>query len=598
MKPKIHVLPESLSNLIAAGEVVERPASIVKELIENSIDAHASQIDIEIKDAGCTSIRIGDNGQGMIPEDAKLAFFRHATSKLSTPDDLNHISTMGFRGEALASIAAVSKVELKTCLPKSVSGYELKLEAGRVVSEKEIGCASGTTIIVKDLFFNTPARKKFLKSTTTEQAHITQLIELFAISNSGIAFNYKVDGRLLIQCPITDKLEERLAALYQKALPPELIPVEREGGGVWITGLIGGPGSVKPNRQSIRLFMNGRIIEHRALTHAVVQAYKTLIPEGKFPVAYLFMQLSPDLVDVNVHPSKREVKFQDEQAMYQLMLKAVKEALDQADLTTQESNRYLQSANINQPQQQTTNYRKQAFEFNVNEPKKWSPQRVKESVANYYQSQSSKSGSFNQSVAKTDVESAVSSRIIGQMGKMFIVGEDEEGFFIVDQHAAHERILYEQLKQDQHKKNDRQPLLLPLTFEVTPSQQPILEKLLPFFDEMGLEISPMGGTTFTIQTQPTSIETRDLIGVVMEVLSEATESGTLPDLNQLNDQLLISLACHSAIKSGDRLQPETMEQLISQLKQIKHLPTCPHGRPTMFRLSWNELQKYFKRDYQ
>lgn len=594
----IQILPENLSNLIAAGEVVERPASVVKELMENAIDAGATQIEVEIQDAGRHLIKITDNGQGMSGDDARLAFVRHATSKVRQKEDLHHITTMGFRGEALPSIASVSKITLSTCLQDSTLGLELYLEGGREVSSKEVGRVSGSAITVRDLFFNTPARKKFLKTPATEQGHITQLVEHLATAHLNIGFLYKVDQRVVLQCAPTTDLHQRLAALYHKALPEPLYQVEQEAGGVWVHGLVAGPQVVRPTRQSITLFVNKRPIEHRSLTHAVAQAYRTLIPEGKFPTAFLLITMPPDLVDVNVHPAKREVKFQDEPAMYQVVHRAVKSALEQLRPTAA-------AVPPQTPPEPTGYYQKQPLKLN------WSDTRVKESIGTYYRQSVPKSSLpplskrvVNREPATTQTAPAGQDRplspgfrILGQVGSMFIAGEDDEGFFLVDQHAAHERLIYEKLKQSGPEIHDRQPLLLPITFETTASEQPRLMALLDYFDHLGLELSFLGGNTFTIQTQPAILENPDLKGLIQEILDDSAAVGALPDQADLEDKILISMACHSAIKAGERLPLETMTKLIRDVKALPHLPTCPHGRPTIFRLSWSALEKYFKRDY-
>lgn len=603
---QVHLLPEALANLIAAGEVVERPASIVKELIENAIDAKATQIDIELKQAGFRSIKVTDNGTGMNREDAKLALSRHATSKVTQQDDLHHIMTMGFRGEALPSIAAVTKLTLKTCQPDAPSGYEIRLEGGRCRHEQEIGCAPGTAILVEELFFNTPARKKFMKSPATELSHCTQLVELYCMAHHHINFTYRVDNRVVLQCQSTTRLEERLAAIYQKAVPSSWITVEHEGGGIWLKGVMAKPDNTKPTRQGIKLFVNNRPIEHRSLNHAIIQAYKGLIPDGKFPQVFLFITMPPELVDVNVHPAKREVKFQDEHAMYQLTYHAVKTSLDNHDLVPDyqlpsESNRAYNSSptsgnysrNIS-ARSGTSSLLKEAAAGYTPAPYTAASQRIDFSPLS---SEASEGADLDQQ-APTQGKTIPTTRVIGQMGKTYIVGQDEQGFFIVDQHAAHERLLYEKIKQQAAQQIlDRQPLLIPLAFDVTPAQVPLLTQLLNDFHQMGLELSPMGGTTFIIQTQPSDIPLTNLVEMVAEVLAFAETTGSIPDNHLLHDQLMISMACHGAIKAGDRMQPEAMQELIESVMQSPHLPTCPHGRPLIFRMSWKELEKYFKRDY-
>jgi DNA mismatch repair protein MutL len=595
---RIHVLPEKLANLIAAGEVVERPASVVKELVENALDAQARRIEVEIQAAGFESMRITDDGTGMLPEDARLAFQRHATSKLNQPEDLEKIMTLGFRGEALPSIAVVSRLELLTCPQEQSSGFRIALEAGVVKSEGEAGSAPGTSILVQDLFFNTPARRKFMKSAATEQSHIIRTIELAALAHPEVRFLLKVDGREIFNCPATDDLKERLASLYGKSLPQELLALDYEAGPVQIRGYVSGPGATRQTRQGMVFFINQRPVEHRGIAHAVQEAFRTLIPEGRYPNCYLFLNLQPDLVDVNVHPAKREVRLRDEHAVHQAVFAAVRQALSHSDLSAG-----------GRPQALTGKTDAPAAAYGVDPGSGWSDHRVKESVATYLGKLPLRFGEFRPSnpeagfsghldpqnpepgFAEREKEEAV--QILGQVGRTYIAGQDAEGFFLIDQHAGHERLLYEKYCQ-WTERVPRQSLLLPLTLELSPSQTSLLTSLLPALDQIGFELSPLGGSTYSVNSQPDFLEKGDPSLLIMEMLEAVADNGKMPPL-ELRDKLMKSLACHSAIRAGERLQPEQMRNLAEQLLHFPCLPTCPHGRPFLFRLGWDELDRLFKR---
>jgi len=589
---KIRVLPESLANLIAAGEVVERPASVVKELLENSLDAGSREIRVEIHEAGFRSIRIADDGSGMLPEDARLAFQRHATSKITVPEDLDKILTLGFRGEALPSIAAVSRLELLTRPADQAAGTRIMIEGGILQSQAEAGCAAGTAITVNDLFFNTPARRKFMKSPATEQAHVIQAVELAAIAHPEVRFTLTVDSRQVFQCPETPELPERLAAIYGKSLPKDLVAVEREAGGVWIRGLIAGPSSTRQTRQGMLFFINQRPVEHRGMTHAVMEAYRTLIPDNRFPNCFLFLTMPPDLVDVNVHPAKREVRLRDEHAVHQLVFSAVKAALAQAELARFSGLPAEPSAAAPQTGGQA-----------------WSPGRVRESIAAYSLRAPSAEGKFNFSYATSRSETMSPAleiqagnesgqsdhavQILGMVGRTYIAGQDTQGFFLIDQHAGHERLLYEKFR-EWPAQVPRQSLLLPLTFEATPGQAAWLTEALPMFNRLGFEIAAFGGNTFVLNTQPEFYEKTDLVRVVTEMTEWAMETGRAPEA-EFRDHLMKRLACHAAVKAHDRLQPEAQLKLVDQLLAFPGPAVCPHGRPFLFRISWNELDHIFKR---
>jgi len=604
----VHILPDNVANLIAAGEVVERPASVVKELLENSLDAGARQIEVEIKDAGFSFLQVGDDGQGMPPEDAKLSFFRHATSKLSGAEDLNHITTLGFRGEALPSIAAVARVEMVTRPKAQTVGFRVLMEGGELKEEGETACAPGTTLTVRDLFFNTPARRKFMKTPATEQSHLVQAVEYAALSNPDVRFKLVVDGRETLNCPATDSLPERVASVYGKSAPQNLLVVNREGGGVRVSGLAAGPEVHRPTRQDLHFFVNGRPVEHRSLYHAVLEAYRNLLPPGRFPVCFLFLSIPNDLVDVNVHPAKREIRLRDEHGMHSLVFAAIRDALGQANLFVEQSAQRHPEPDLASPKPpiRDADAVQHPFEAYRPESPSWSETRIRESVANYLDQQAPRLGRDLHASRPPEmdiqpgapeagpVEMSEAFRIVGQVGRTYIAAQDHDSFFLVDQHAAHERLLYEELKQNKGPM-PRQGLLLPLTFDLSPSKAALMTGLLDLFDALGIEIAAFGRNTFVIRTHPQVWAQGDLISMVKDLLDWVAELGKLPAAEELKDRTLKLMACHAAIKAGDRLQPEAMQALIGRLGEIPPPLTCPHGRPFLYRLTWQDLDKLFKR---
>jgi DNA mismatch repair protein MutL len=588
--PRVQVLPENLANLIAAGEVVERPASVVKELLENALDAGARRIEVEIRDAGFALVRVTDDGHGMRPEDARLAFQRHATSKLSDAQGLATIRTLGFRGEALPAIASVSRVELTTRPADSDAGFRLLLEAGVVQSEGEAGSAPGTQVVVRDLFFNTPARRKFMKTPATEQAHAMTAVEDAASAYPEVRFRLLADGRELLNCPVATEPLERLACVYGKSLPSALLPVEREGGGVWVRGLVAAPEHSRPTRQGLHFFLNRRPVDHRGLTHAILEAFRPLLPAGRFPIGFLFLTLPPELVDVNVHPAKREVRLRDEHGVHDLVLAAVRAALTALPAPSLVQPQPAEPGKGAIPSSRTGDYSPGTG---------WSGERVRQAVAEYLWRPAPPSFPSASALVPEPGEPASSSaepelRILGQVGRTYLAAQDRDGFFLVDQHAAHERLLYEEFKQ-QTGQLPRQALLLPLTLELSPSRAVLLEAWRPVFADLGLEISPFGQNTFALQTQPELWQQGNLLAWVQDVLEWAAELGRVPAQQEMRERAMQSMACHAAVKAGDRLQPEAMLSLVRRLSELQPPLTCPHGRPLVHRLSWAELDRLFKR---
>ncbi len=583
---RVRVLPEKLANLIAAGEVVERPASVVKELVENALDAGARQIEIELRGAGFSYLRVTDDGFGMPPEDARLAFQRHATSKLTEAEGLEAIQTLGFRGEALPAIASVARVELVTRPPEAVGGFRLLLEGGSLRAEEESGCAPGTQVVVRDLFFNTPARRKFMKSPATEQAHAVEAAEAAAWANPEVRFRLLVDGRELLNCPAASDPAERIACVLGKSRPPAWLRAEREGGGVLVHGWLAAPEHSRPTRQDLHFFINRRPVEHRGLTHAVLEAYRPALPAGRFPIAFLFLTMPARLVDVNVHPAKREVRLRDEHGVHDLVLAAVRDALAGSPAPS------LAGTGARTPDTAASpSADRSAYPAGPG----WSGERVRQAMSQYFLLPSLPSGpAMVEPATAADSAEAGLDRVLGQIGRTYIAGQDREGFYLVDQHAAHERLLYEELRA-QSGPVPRQALLLPLTLELPASRAGLLAAWIPVFAELGLEISAFGRNTFALQTQPEFWKQGDLLALIEELLDWGAELGRPPGPEEMKAQALKSLACHAAVKAGDRLQPESMQSLIRRLGELTPPLTCPHGRPLVHRLTWAELDRLFQR---
>lgn len=597
----IRILPDQIANLIAAGEVVERPAAVIKELVENALDAGARNIEVEARDAGFSYLRVTDDGSGMVPDDARLAFRRHATSKLSSAEDLNHIQTLGFRGEALPSIASVARVELTTRPVDQPAGFRCFLEAGVVLEEGEAGCAAGTTIVVKDLFFNTPARRKFMKSPATERSHLIQTVEWCALAHPNVRFRLLLDGKETLNCPATDVLSDRVLSVLGRQFPENSAVLEQEGGGVWVRGLAGSPAQTRPTRSGLLFFINQRPIEHRSLAHAVLEAYRPYLTSGRFPACLVFLTIPEEWVDVNVHPTKREVRLRDEHAVHDLVMRAVRTSLGTLIIQGQEP------TEANRPIPREGGQRE--YEANNATPA-WSGERVKESVATYFNATYPARAArlplgFSQTPIGESESPAVGTAapaqtlgwpetLLGQAGRTYLAGSDDRGFFLIDQHAAHERILYERFRALGNRV-ERQNLLLPITLELTASRGALLQGQFEIFAALGFEISAFGKNTFVIRTQPPDWSGGDLTGWVAEMLDYLAQNGPKNGPDAFREHALHSMACHAAVKAGDRLQPEVARLIWEGIQTLEPPLTCPHGRPLILRWDWGELDRLFKR---
>ena len=564
MADKIIILPPEIVNKIAAGEVVERPASVVKELAENSLDAGATVVEVEIKDAGKNLIRVIDNGSGMSKEDVLLCTSAHATSKISSVEDLERISTLGFRGEALSSIASVSLLRIITRTEKMDAAVELEIEAGRIKSDKEIGNPKGTTVEVRNLFFNTPARKKFLKSPATEMGHIIHIMEQFALAYPVVQFRLiHQEQELLNLLPVEDKLA-RVDEVLGGDLAENLCVLSFEERDFKIYGFLSKPNFSRLDRYGQFFFVNKRAIANKSLTHAVFSVYQELLPKERFPVAIVYIDINPRLVDVNVHPTKREIRFQNEKLIHDSLYQAIRNCLLENSLIPEIKEGAGNAAESFKTGEQVTHY-----------------------------SYSGTSQLFQEDAFFSPEISLLRKTPFLQVNNLYILTSDEEGVLIIDQHAASERIIFDVLSRGKETK-EIQRLLIPEVIDLGLKESQILKENLEELRKLGFELEEFGKTSFQIKTTPAILSDKNPRQLILDIVSEIQEGGNRV-FKLERERLLALIACHSAVKAGDRLDDLQVARLIGDLKNTKFPYTCPHGRPTMIRLGWEELEKKFKR---
>lgn len=575
---KIEVLPEAIAQKIAAGEVVERPASVVKELMENAIDAGASEIVVELESGGLQLIRVADNGEGMEPEDVPVALRRFATSKIRKAEDLYAVETLGFRGEALPSIASVSKMVLRTRAPGSISGTRVVSEGGEIKDISETGCPVGTEVEVRQLFYNLPARRKFLKSIRTELRYSLHHFLRVSLVHSAITFKFIHDGRRLHDLLKTDSPLIRAEAVVGQEVSDHLKPLRFEEGDLRIDGFTSLPPYAKGNGDGIFIYINRRHVRDRVVYKALLEAYRHILPADKFPAAILFIRLAPSSVDVNVHPTKAEVKFKEPERVYQAVVSSVRRTLGEVTLPVRgvSPGRMEEGTVQNKPQTSFSfpGFRKYDSGNEITVP------GVREREGTEWEKEGN--GTY---------------RILGQLWGTYILCETEGMFIIVDQHAAHERVLYERLrKQYEESSLATEKLLLPILVELSLEESLLLDSAREAFEAIGFEIEPMGDRLFAVRSIPSFVEQEEVNERVKEMLEELSllkrgEEGTAS-----LHALLISLACHSAIRANFSLRREEMEALIASLYPFNPSTTCPHGRPVFFLLPVDEMNRQFKRN--
>ena len=690
---RIRILPDQVANQIAAGEVVDRPASVVKELLENALDAGANRIRIEVEAGGRRLIRVSDDGQGMSRDDALLAFERHATSKLRTADDLLSIATLGFRGEALPSIASVARVTLETATGEEATGTRMEIAAGKIHHVDDAALPRGTTIAVADLFFNTPARRKFLRAESTELAHVTALVTHYALAHPEKHFELLSASHTLVSAPPVTRTAERIYQIFGKDTLAQLLPVaaetplERAGlpepppwkkdpnepvrnpGALRLTGFYSKPELQKLNRNSIYIFVNKRLIRDRLLMHAITEAYRNVIPPTSFPVVLLFLEMPPEEVDVNVHPAKTEVRFRQQSHIHDFVRDSLRSALINArpsaaflnaldaspiaspslmppaisPLPGSPDSSVMQApADSDEAAFQSIASEAQSFQLTPRIPppipgklpfdaRSFNPgettmQAWGEAAAAFFQpgavpaangcSSSPFESAHDTSGSSTDTALATtlveaeqaaanlnhlgSLRPLAQLRESFILASGDDGLWIIDQHVAHERILFERILRDrQVEKVQRQRLLMPMLVELKPWQMVVFARIAEELDRNGFEVEPFGPHTLAVKAAPVGLEGAGLERMLAEVIEQSSADSGEPEQNQnltaLRTRIAASIACHSAIKVNTALDPRRMEWLLLELGKTEHPTSCPHGRPIALLYSWKDIQRAFHR---
>ena len=605
-KPRIRVLSEELANQIAAGEVVERPASVVKELLENSIDAGATLIRIDIEGGGKKKIRIMDNGIGILPEECRIAFSRHATSKISDFSDLETIHSLGFRGEALPSIASVAKVRCTSARSENQGGKLIVVEGGELIEEKDFACPQGTTIEVTQLFYITPARSKFLKGDSTEFSHITQVVTQQALAYPSIQFQLTHNGREVIQTLPSDQIHYRIAELFGTELAKSVVQVKSSSGDYRLEGYVSNPVFTRSNRSAQYCFINGRFVRDKVVLHATQQGYSHLLPKGQHPALFLYLNMDPKLLDVNVHPSKAEVRFAFQQDVHQFISRSIREALEKNLLSPAED---LQPVYENIPIK--TNYEKPFYREAsswVNKSEEVAPFQqgdLSEALRNMTSSHGfhSKISSSPQQVMGFDKAPIPVSNLIysefeplGQLNSSFIIMQGKKGLLVVDQHVAHERILYERFRESAKKKKiEVQNLLFPLTVEFSPAETELLIFHLDRLKQLGLELETFGKNEFLLRSVPAILKNIDNEKLLRDTIELLPKDGDENILHEKYEDVLIMMSCRNAIKVNHPLNLDQIRKLISDLEQTSMPFTCPHGRPISLLFDIEDILKKFLR---
>lgn len=602
----INVLDDSTINKIAAGEVIERPSSIVKELVENALDAGSTDITVEVRNGGIGFIRISDNGRGMEKEDMELAFLRHATSKIRSASDLYTIHTLGFRGEALASIAAVSKVEMLSKPKDAVTGWRRCMEGGKCTAMEECGCQEGTIITITELFYNTPARLKFLKSETREGSYITDVMQNLAMSHTDVSFKYRLNDKLVFATRGDKDLKSSILSIYGRSFASNIIEVKYSKDLISVYGFIGNANLSKGNRNYQSIYVNGRYVKNKTITAAVEAAYKSMLTINKFPFFVLSLTVNPEFIDVNVHPAKSEIKFQDEQMVFSWVFHCVKDGLMAISPLLNDNMKPKKEDYMGSPIQ---SYTQQSFTA-PSQPVSYTVEEPEATRDTYRESAQESSndysiGDTNASVPKEKEDSEDTSAlrqvpkfgplsIIGQIHFTYIIAEDSESMYIIDQHAAHERIYYEKYQKAYKEAGIQcQALIAPIVINLSPSEKIIVMESTRIFENLGYVIEDFGGGDIALRAVPVIFGNPDPKELFLEVVS-GFEGGE-KELPHTIDKILYTMACKSAIKAGDKLSLKEMSELINTLRLCDSPFTCPHGRPTIIKISETEMEKKFKR---
>ncbi|MGV3042797.1 DNA mismatch repair endonuclease MutL [Staphylococcus rostri] len=647
---KIKALQTSLANKIAAGEVVERPSSVVKELLENSIDAGATEINVEVQEAGVASIRVVDNGSGIEEDDLSLVFHRHATSKLYDDDDLFHIRTLGFRGEALASIASVAKVTLQTSTD-GIDGYEVYAEEGAILSQKPARARQGTDILVTNLFYNTPARLKYIKSLYTELGKITDIMNRMAMSHPDIRMSLMSDGKKMLQTNGSGRTNEVMAEIYGMKVARDLLHITGETSDYEIEGYIAKPEHSRSNRHYISLFINGRYIKNFVLNKAVVEGYHTLLTIGRYPIVYLNIKMDPILVDVNVHPTKLEVRLSKEDQLYALIVEKIREAfqdkilIPKNDLDKHKPKKVLeqfeqqkiafeQRQQITPVQPDTTLENGATYVEDERAESNEQPSVVREAAPTYTPPVNEPSLSQDEAESTDDQDAFAQAQrellmdmdtapeqapvqeaaqqapveqpaqdqsrvpymeIVGQVHGTYIVAQNDTGMYLIDQHAAQERIKYEYFRDKIGEvTNENQSLLIPLTFNFSKDEQLIIEQSREELEKVGIFLEPFGGYDYIVNSYPVWFPQEEVEEIIKDLIEYVLAHKTV-NIAKFREEAAIMMSCKKSIKANHYLKKEDMAHLIDQLREMQDPFTCPHGRPIIINFTNYELERLFKR---
>jgi DNA mismatch repair protein MutL len=590
---KISRLPSDLANQIAAGEVVERPASIVKELVENAIDAGARRLTIHVELGGKKQVRVEDDGEGMEPDDARLAIERHATSKIRHADDLAAILTLGFRGEALPSIASVSHFVMRTRAKGQASGTEIRVNGGTVASIVEVGAPQGTLVEVNDVFYNLPARRKFLKSDGAESAQVSRVVTQLAMAYPGVGFTLTSAGRKVLQCPPAVSQRDRLYQVYGERA--DLMEVHKEASGIILTGFIAALAEQGPTRGPQNVFINRRIVKDKTIAHAIIDSYSQASIKERSPEVHLFIEMAPDALDVNVHPTKAEVRFRDQSLVHEVVRRALMDALGnsaapQLQLRPEHLSQTPFAASLPNVLSGGTY------------PNRWIPNDRMEPQRS--QSPQNSFGIESQATSVFSAVSPVSSSpvdikpmiALGQFRDTFIIAVDDEGIAIIDQHVAHERVLFERVMERlSNGRLESQQLLLPMVMEVTPSAQQALVNRAAELDRLGFEVEPFGAATIKVTSVPALLKIEDCSKALLALAEDLEGLDRGAQVQEALQRIAATTACHAAVKANYPLTYEKMTHILDELRATAYSTICPHGRPVMLRLTRREIEKNFDR---
>ena len=598
----IRVLPDQIVNKIAAGEVVDRPSSVLKELMENAIDAGATQIDVEVVSGGKKVISVADNGKGMTRDDALLCIERHATSKIRDVHDIEKVQTLGFRGEALAAVASVSRFSVKTRPADEVAGTEIIVNGGKMVDVTEAGTPPGTTIKVRNLFFNVPARRRFLRTDQTELTHVRKVFNIYALGHAHVGMSLRVDEREVNRLTPGASLDQRLRELFSGELTANLLPVNHVTDEMKITGHVGLPQVRRNDSSEQYIFINGRPASAPLISYALNQAYHSLIPKGKYPVVFIFVAINPELVDVNVHPTKKEVRFRRPLDIRDAMIEAVRNALAQRSRVEEEATIDLSEESQkpeprfvdvpllqieDMPQPHTFHYPRIPL----------AQEEVRVAATDRVQMADSKVGAAVEEPV-TDESTGPWSwcRVVGQVGGLYVILETEDGMVLMDPHAAHERVMFERFMARVVRQEVKgQGLLAPVSVELSPTEAMTVRKNLPLLQNMGFGVSDFGADTFIVDAVPGFMSKLDVSLALSDIAGNLSQGGARGGTPRWAEEKVAQAACKASVKARDKLSLAEIEQLVIDLAKTEMPYTCPHGRPTLIYMSYNELDRKFGR---